>query len=29
MLTYDPEERINAKQALRHPYFKELRESEQ
>lgn len=29
LLTYDPEERINAKQALRHPYFKELREVEQ
>ena len=22
---YDPEERMTAKQALRHPYFKELR----
>ncbi|CAD8071310.1 unnamed protein product [Paramecium primaurelia] len=29
MLIYDPEERINAKQALRHPYFKELRDQEQ
>lgn len=26
MLTYDSEERISARQALRHPYFKELRE---
>ena len=25
MCTYDPEERIAAKQALRHPYFKEFR----
>ncbi|CAK71892.1 unnamed protein product (macronuclear) [Paramecium tetraurelia] len=29
MLIYDPDERINAKQALRHPYFKELRDLEQ
>ncbi|CAD8177307.1 unnamed protein product [Paramecium pentaurelia] len=29
MLVYDPEERINAKQALRHPYFKEFRDQEQ
>lgn len=26
LLTYDPEKRISAKQALKHPYFKELRE---
>lgn len=25
MCEYDPDERITAKQALRHPYFKELR----
>ena len=25
MCIYDPEERITAKQALRHPYFKDLR----
>ena len=25
MCTYDPDERMTAKQALRHPYFKELR----
>ncbi|CAD8062588.1 unnamed protein product [Paramecium primaurelia] len=29
MLIYDPEERIDATQALRHPYFKELRDQEQ
>lgn len=29
MLVYDPEERITAKAALRHPYFKELRDQEQ
>ncbi len=28
MLIYNPEERITAKQALKHPYFKEMRESE-
>jgi len=28
MCTYDPDERITAKQALRHSYFRELRESE-
>lgn len=28
LLTYDPEERPSARQALRHPYFKELREEE-
>lgn len=26
MCAYDPDERISAKQALRHPYFKQLRE---
>lgn len=26
MLAYNPEERLSAKQALRHPYFKEIRE---
>lgn len=25
MCTYDPDERITAKQAIRHPYFKDLR----
>ena len=25
MCMYDPDERMTAKQALRHPYFKELR----
>ena len=29
MLIYDPEERITAKAALRHSYFKDLREAEQ
>ena len=29
MLTYDPEKRITAKQALNHPYFKDLHEQEQ
>ncbi|KAM3129476.1 hypothetical protein pb186bvf_018380 [Paramecium bursaria] len=29
MLIYDPEERITAKAALRHSYFKDLRETEQ
>ncbi|KAI8479135.1 hypothetical protein Bbelb_431360, partial [Branchiostoma belcheri] len=28
MCTYDPDERITAKQALRHPYFKDMREAE-
>lgn len=28
LLAYDPEQRITARQALRHPYFKELREAE-
>jgi len=28
MLIYDPEKRISAKQALKHPYFKELREAD-
>lgn len=28
MCTYDPDERITAKQALRHPYFKQLREQD-
>lgn len=28
MLAYNPDERITSRQALRHPYFKELRESE-
>jgi renal tumor antigen len=28
LLVYNPEERITAKQALKHPYFKELREAE-
>lgn len=25
LCTYDPDERLNAKQALKHPYFKDLR----
>ena len=25
MCTYDPDERISAKQALKHPYFKDFR----
>lgn len=25
LCTYDPDERLTAKQALRHPYFKDLR----
>lgn len=29
MLTYNPEERISAKQALNHPYFKELKKQEE
>ena len=29
MLTYDPDKRITAKQALNHPYFKDLYEQEQ
>eukprot|EP00163_Fabomonas_tropica_P029957 TRINITY_DN6615_c0_g1_i1.p1 TRINITY_DN6615_c0_g1~~TRINITY_DN6615_c0_g1_i1.p1 ORF type:complete len:397 (-),score=56.84 TRINITY_DN6615_c0_g1_i1:257-1447(-) len=28
LLAYNPEERISARQALRHPYFRDLRESE-
>nr|XP_026692109.1 MAPK/MAK/MRK overlapping kinase [Ciona intestinalis] len=28
MCTYDPDERITAKQALRHPYFRDIREAE-
>ncbi|XP_022090583.1 MAPK/MAK/MRK overlapping kinase-like isoform X2 [Acanthaster planci] len=28
LCTYDPDERISAKQALRHPYFKDLREAD-
>ncbi|XP_067942580.1 MAPK/MAK/MRK overlapping kinase-like [Watersipora subatra] len=28
MCEYDPDERITAKQALRHPYFKELRDAD-
>ncbi|KAA6376816.1 MAG: putative MAPK/MAK/MRK overlapping kinase [Streblomastix strix] len=28
MLSYDPDERFNARQCLRHPYFKELREAD-
>ena len=28
LLTYNPEERFSAKQALAHPYFKELVEME-
>ncbi|KAK3583310.1 hypothetical protein CHS0354_038920 [Potamilus streckersoni] len=28
MCTYDPDERMTARQALKHPYFKELREAE-
>ena len=27
LCTYDPEERLNAKEALKHPYFKELRQA--
>jgi renal tumor antigen len=29
MLVYNADDRITASQALKHPYFKELRESEQ
>uniref|UniRef100_A0A8W8HTT1 Protein kinase domain-containing protein n=1 Tax=Magallana gigas TaxID=29159 RepID=A0A8W8HTT1_MAGGI len=29
MCTYDPDERITAKQAIRHPYFKDLRATKQ
>jgi len=28
LLTYDPDDRITASQALKHPYFKDLRDSE-
>lgn len=28
MLIYDPDDRITASQALKHPYFKELRDSD-
>jgi len=28
LLAYDPEERISARQALKHPYFKDLRQEE-
>lgn len=28
MCAYDPDERISSKQALRHPYFRQLRESD-
>nr|CAB3265414.1 MAPK/MAK/MRK overlapping kinase-like [Phallusia mammillata] len=28
MCTYDPDERITAKQALRHPYFRDLRDAD-
>ncbi|CAI8057650.1 MAPK/MAK/MRK overlapping kinase [Geodia barretti] len=28
LCTYDPDERLGAKQALRHPYFKDLRDAE-
>jgi len=28
MLTYNPEKRITAKQALKHPYFREIREAQ-
>ncbi|XP_052769135.1 MAPK/MAK/MRK overlapping kinase-like isoform X2 [Mya arenaria] len=28
LCTYDPDERMTAKQAIRHPYFKELRETD-
>ena len=28
MVCYNPDDRINGKQALKHPYFKELREQE-
>ena len=28
LLTYDPDDRITASQALKHSYFKELRENE-
>lgn len=27
LCTYDPDDRLNAKQALKHPYFKDLRYS--
>lgn len=28
MLVYDPNERISAREALRHPYFRDLKEAE-
>jgi serine/threonine protein kinase len=28
LLAYNPDERLSARQALKHPYFKELREAE-
>lgn len=28
LLAYNPDERLSARQALRHPYFRELREAE-
>ena len=28
LLAYNPEDRLSARQALRHPYFREIRESE-
>lgn len=28
LLAYNPDERLSARQALRHPYFKDLREQE-
>ena len=28
LLAYNPDERITAKQALKHPYFKDLREQD-
>ncbi len=28
LLTYNPDERLTANQALKHPYFKDLREQE-
>ena len=28
LLAYNPDDRLSARQALRHPYFKELRDAE-